>query len=100
MSTIYQTFNKKELDLSFEEKAANLFYLVIKNRSFIDGNKRIAAAIFITYLAKKNFLYDSLGNKRIADNALVALCLMIAESNPKEKYTMVKVVVNLINKKN
>jgi prophage maintenance system killer protein len=100
LSTIYQTFNKKELYPSLEEKAANLLYLVIKNHPFIDGNKRIAAAIFITYLAKNNFLYDSLGNKRIADNALVALCLMIAESNPKEKDTMIKVVVNLINKNN
>lgn len=100
MSTLYQTFNKKELYPSLEEKAANLLYLIIKNHPFIDGNKRIAAALFITYLAKNNFLYDSLGNKRIADNALVALCLMIAESNPKEKDTMVKVVVNLINKNN
>lgn len=65
-----------------------------------DGNKRIAAALFIMYLAKNNFLYSSSGQKRIADNALVALCLMIAESNPKEKETMTKVVVNLINKNN
>ena len=100
LSNVYQTFNKKELYPSLEEKAANLLYLVIKNHPFIDGNKRIAAALFITYLAKNHFLYDNSGSKRIADNALVALCLMIAESNPKEKDTMVKVVINLINKNN
>jgi prophage maintenance system killer protein len=100
LNTLYQTFGKKELYPSLEEKAATLLYLAIKNHSFIDGNKRIAAALFIMYLAKNNFLYSSSGEKRIADNALVALCLMIAESNPKEKDTMVKVAVNLINKNN
>ena len=90
---------KKQID-AYKEKAANLLYLVIKNHPFIDGNKRIAAALFITYLAKNHFLYDNSGSKRIADNALVALCLMIAESNPKEKDTIVKVVINLINKNN
>ncbi len=100
LNTLYQTFGKKELYPSLEEKAATLLYLAIKNHSFIDGNKRIAAALFIMYLAKNNFLYSSSGEKRIADNALVALCLMIAESNPKEKEIMIKVVVNLINKKN
>ncbi len=100
LSTIYQTFGKKELYPSLEEKAATLLYLTIKNHSFIDGNKRIAAALFIMYLARNNFLYKQTGEKRIADNALVALCLMIAESNPKEKEMMIKVVVNLINKNN
>lgn len=100
LNTIYQTFGKKELYPSLEEKAAMLLYLAIKNHSFIDGNKRIAAALFIMYLARNNFLYSSSGEKRIADNALVALCLMIAESNPKEKEMMIKVVVNLINKNN
>jgi prophage maintenance system killer protein len=100
LNTIYQTFNRKELYPGVEEKAANLLYLAIKNHSFIDGNKRIAAALFIMYLARNNFLYRISGEKRIADNALVALCLMIAESNPKEKDTMIKVVVNLINKNN
>jgi prophage maintenance system killer protein len=85
ITTIYQTFGSKELYPSVEEKAATLLYLAIKNHSFIDGNKRIAAALFIMYLAKNNFLYSASGEKRIADNALVALCLMIAESNPKEK---------------
>ena len=100
IGTIYQTFNKKELYPGLEEKAAMLLYLTIKNHSFIDGNKRIAAALFLMYLSKNNFLYSSNGEKRIADNALVALCLMIAASNPKEKEIIVKVVVNLINKNN
>ena len=98
--TIYQTFNGKELYPSIEEKAANLLYFIIKNHSFVDGNKRIAAAIFLWFLDNNKILYRPMGEKRIADNALVALCLMIAESNPKEKDTMVKVVVNLINKNN
>lgn len=97
---VYQTFDGKELYPSVEEKAANLLYFVIKNHSFVDGNKRIAAAIFLWFLNNNRILYKSTGEKRIADNALVALCLMIAESNPKEKDTMVKVVVNLINKNN
>ena len=100
LGNIYQTFNKKELYPSLEEKAAMLLYLAIKNHSFIDGNKRIAAAIFLMYLSKNNFLYNSDGEKRIADNALVAICLMIAASDPKEKDIIKKVVVNLINKNN
>ena len=100
IGTIYQTFNKKELYPSLEEKAAMLLYLTIKNHSFIDGNKRIGAALFLMYLSKNSFLYGTSGEKRIADNALVALCLMIAASNPKEKEIIVKVVVNLINKNN
>jgi len=100
IGTIYQTFNKKELYPGLEEKVAMLLYLTIKNHSFIDGNKRIAAALFLMYLSKNNFLYSSNGEKRIADNALVALCLMIAASNPKEKEIIVKVVVNLINSNN
>ena len=100
IGTIYQTFNKKELYPGLEEKAAMLLYLTIKNHSFIDGNKRIGAALFLMYLSKNSFLYGTSGEKRIADNALVALCLMIAASNPKEKEIIVKVVVNLINKNN
>ncbi len=100
VGTIYQTFNKKELYPGLEEKAAMLLYLTIKNHSFIDGNKRIAAAIFLMYLSKNNYLYTPSGEKRIADNALVALCLMIAVSDPKEKDIIVKVVINLINKRN
>ena len=83
-----------------EEKAANLLYFVIKNHSFSDGNKRIAAFLFVWFLEKNNILYRKDGTKRIADNALVALTLMIAESKPEEKDIMINVVVNLINLKN
>jgi prophage maintenance system killer protein len=100
VGTIYQTFGKKELYPSVEEKAAHLLYFTIKNHSFVDGNKRIAAALFLWFLQMNNYLYSKDGRKRIPDNALVALCLLIAESNPKEKDVIVKVVINLINKKN
>jgi prophage maintenance system killer protein len=91
---------KKNCIRSIEEKAAHLLYFTIKNHSFIDGNKRVAAALFLWFLEMNNYLYGKNGRKRIADNALVALCLLIAESNPKEKDVIVKVVVNLINKMN
>jgi len=100
IKAIYQTFNKKDLYPSIEEKGANLLYFIIKNHSFVDGNKRIAAAIFLWFLDMNEILYTPVGEKRIANNALVALCLMIAESNPIEKDAIVKVVVNLINKEN
>ncbi|MGB5846950.1 MAG: RhuM family protein [Ignavibacteriaceae bacterium] len=100
IGTIYQTFGKKELYPSVDEKAAHLLYFTIKNHSFVDGNKRIAAALFLWFLQMNNYLYTKDGRKRIPDNALVALCLLIAESNPKEKDMIVKVVINLINKKN
>jgi prophage maintenance system killer protein len=73
---------------------------VVKNHSFSDGNKRIAAYLFVWFMEKNRILYRQDGSKRIADNALVALTLMIAESKPEEKDMMVKVVVNLINPKN
>jgi prophage maintenance system killer protein len=85
---------------SVEEKAANLLYFVIKNHSFSDGNKRIAAFLFVWFLEKNSILYRADGSKKIADNALVALTLMIAESKPEEKDMMIKVVVNLINLRN
>lgn len=100
ISTIYQTFAGIDLYPSVEEKAANLLYFVVKNHSFSDGNKRIAAYLFVWFLDKNNILYRTDGSKRIADNALVALTLMIAESKSDEKEMMVKVVVNLINIKN
>jgi prophage maintenance system killer protein len=100
LAAIYQTFGGQYVYPSVEEKAANLLYFVIKNHSFSDGNKRIAAFLFVWFLEKNGLLYSSDGNRRIADNALVALTLMIAESKPHEKETMVKVVVNLINHKN
>jgi len=100
ISTIYQTFDGIDLYSSIEEKAANLLYFIVKNHSFSDGNKRIAAFIFLYFLEKNDFLFSENGKKRIADNALVALTLMIAVSKPEEKDTMIKVVVNLINKNN
>lgn len=100
VATIYQTFNGKDLYPSIEEKAANLLYLITKNHSFTDGNKRIAAFLFLYFLEQNGILYDEIGQKRIADNALVALTLMIAVSKPEEKNTIIKVVINLINKNN
>ena len=100
INTIYQTFNGDDLYPSIEEKAANLLYFITKNHSFTDGNKRIAAFLFLYFLEKNKILIDKNGNKRIADNTLVALTLMIAVSKPEEKDTMIKVVVNLINKSN
>lgn len=100
LAAIYQTFGGQYVYPSVEEKAANLLYFVIKNHSFSDGNKRIAAFLFVWFLQKNNILYKSDGSKKIADNALVALALMIAESKPEEKDMMVKVVVNLINTRN
>ena len=97
---IYQTFGGVDLYPSVEEKAAMLLYLVTKNHSFSDGNKRIAATLFLWFLNRNGILYNEDGNKRIADNTLVALTLMIAESRTEEKDTMVKVIVNLINKNN
>ena len=97
---IYQTFGGVDLYPSVEEKAAMLLYLVTKNHSFSDGNKRIAATLFLWFLNGNGILYNEDGTKRIADNTLVALTLMIAESRTEEKATMVKVIVNLINKNN
>ncbi len=97
---IYQTFGGDELYPSVEEKAAMLLYLVTKNHSFSDGNKRIAASLFLWFMNNNGILYREDGSKRLADNTLVALTLMIAESKTEEKDVMVKVVVNLINQKN
>lgn len=97
---IYQTFGGEDLYPSVEEKAAILLYLVTKNHSFSDGNKRIAATLFLWFMDNNGILYNPDGSKRIADNTLVALTLMIAESRTEEKDVMVKVVVNLINRNN
>ena len=97
---IYQTFGGEELYPSVEEKAAMLLYLVTKNHSFSDGNKRIAATLFLWFLNGNHILYNADGSKRLADSTLVALTLMIAESKTEEMDVMVKVVVNLINKNN
>lgn len=100
IGSIYQTFDGKDLYPSIEEKAANLLYFITKNHSFTDGNKRIAAFLFLYFLDRNGILYYENGKKRIADNALVALTLMIAISKPEEKETMISIIVNLINKKN
>lgn len=98
VGAIYQTFSGKDLYSSIEEKAANLLYLVVKDHSFTDGNKRIAAALFVLFLDRNKILYRTDGSKRIADNALVAITLMMAESLPREKNVIVGLVVSLLNK--
>ena len=99
IGAIYQTFDGKDVYATLEEKSAHLLYFVTKNHSFVDGNKRIAAALFICFLQKSGILLDKNGGKRIDDNALVALTLMIAASKPSEKDIMIKVVLNLLNEK-
>lgn len=96
LKTIYLTFDDKELYPTIEEKAANLLYLIIKNHSFVDGNKRIAAALFICFLQKNGILLRKDGSKRIDNNSLVALTLMVAMSKPSEKEIMIKVILNLL----
>ena len=100
LAAIYQTFGGADLYPSVEEKAANLLYFVIKNHSFSDGNKRIAAFLFVWFLEKNGILYRADGSRKLADNALVALTLMIAESKPDEKDMMTRVVVSLVNGRN
>lgn len=100
IAAIYQTFGGLDLYPSVEEKAATLLYFVVKNHSFSDGNKRIAAYLFVWFMEKNGILYRGDGSKRLADNALVALTLTIAESKSDEKEMMVKVMVNLINTNN
>lgn len=93
---LYQTFGGKELYGSIEEKAAHLLYLTIKDHPFTDGNKRIASFLFVYFLDKNNYLYKVGGEKKINDNALAVLALLIAESNPKEKEVMIKIITNLL----
>lgn len=100
MGAIYQTFEGCDLYPSVEEKAANLLYLTTKNHSFSDGNKRIAAFLFLWFMERNGILYREDGSRLIDNNTLVALTLMIAESRTEEKDIMTKVVVNLINKRN
>ena len=96
LGQIYQTFDGKELYPTAEIKAAMLLYLVVKNHSFVDGNKRIAAFVFLWFLSRNGILYKADGSKNIADGALVALTLLIAESKPEEKETMVKLATNFL----
>jgi prophage maintenance system killer protein len=100
LGAIYQTCGGKELYPSIEEKAAHLLYFVVKNHSFVDGNKRIGAFLFVWFLDNNGILYTQDGKKRLGDNALVALTLMIAESRPRDKDIITKVIVNLINRDN
>ena len=100
IESIYQTFGGKELYPSIEEKASNLLYFLVKNHSFIDGNKRIAASIFLCFMNKNGMLYKKDSSRVLNDNALVAITLMIAESKPVHKDTIVKMIVNLIDRKN
>ncbi len=100
LAAVMQSFGGQELYPSLEEKAAHLLYFLVKNHHFVDGNKRIAAALFLWFLEKNKALYRADGGKRIADNALVAMTLLIAESRPDEKDVLTRVVVNLINRKN
>lgn len=91
-------FNQEGKDIypSVQEKAANLLYFITKNHSFSDGNKRIAAAIFLFFLERNNLLFDENGEKVITDHTLVAITVMIAESNPDEKETMIKLIMNFL----
>ncbi len=98
LNAIMQTFDGQDVYPSVEEKAANLLYFLVKNHSFVDGNKRIAAAVFLRFADKNRLLYNKDGSKIIADNALVAMTLMIAESRPKEKDVITAMVTNLISK--
>ncbi|HEY9098701.1 MAG TPA: RhuM family protein [Thiobacillus sp.] len=100
LSAVVQSFGGQEMYPSLEEKAAHLLYFLVKNHHFVDGNKRIAAALFLWFLQKNLALYRADGGKRIADNALVAMTLLIAESRPNEKEVLTRVVVNLINRQN
>lgn len=98
LNTIYQTFNGKELYPGIEQKAAHLLYFIVKNHSFTDGNKRIAAFLLVWFLESNKLLYEN-GKKIIDDNALVALTLMVAASKPNDRDMMIKVIVNLIKNK-
>ena len=99
IGAIYQSFDNKDLYPTIEEKAANFLYLITKNHTFIDGNKRIAATLFIYFLEFYNILYNDYG-QTIDNNTLVAITLLIAESNPKEKKILIDLVMNFLNNKN
>jgi len=94
-----QTFDGKDLYPSYEEKAVHLLYFLVKNHSFVDGNKRIAAALFLWFMEKNGLLYKANGVKRIEDTALVAIALLIAESAPRERDAIIRIILNLIAKR-
>ena len=97
VKNLYQTFGGKELYKTIEEKAAHLLYFTIKDHPFTDGNKRIGSFLFVYFLDKNDYLYRENGERKINDNALTALSLLIAESNPKEKDILIKIITNLIS---
>jgi prophage maintenance system killer protein/predicted XRE-type DNA-binding protein len=96
LGAIYQTFDGKDVYPSLEEKASNLLYLVIKNHGFVDGNKRIGSILFVYFLAKHQFLYNPNGQLKISENSLVSLALLIAQSNPKDKALIIKLVIKML----
>ena len=96
VKNLYQTFGRKELYQNLEAKAAHLLYLTIKDHPFSDGNKRIGSFLFVYFLDKNNYLYRESGERKINDNALAALALLIAESNPKEKEQMIALITQLL----
>jgi prophage maintenance system killer protein len=98
IGNIYQTFSNKELYASIEAKAAHLFYFIIKDHPFSDGNKRIGSFLFIVFLSRNNYLLDKKGERKFNDNALVALALLIAESDPKQKEVLIKLIMNFLSK--
>ncbi len=97
VKNLYQTFNKKELYDTIEEKAAHLLYLIIKDHPFSDGNKRLAAFLFVYFLYKNNYLHKENGERKVNNNTLVALALLIAESDPQEKDVMIKIIANILS---
>ncbi|HHD92134.1 MAG TPA: Fic/DOC family protein [Candidatus Portnoybacteria bacterium] len=98
LGNIYQTFAGQKLYSSIEEKSAYLLYFIIKDHPFVDGNKRIASFLFIYFLDKNNFLYRKTGERKINDNALTALALLIAVSDPRDKEVLIKIITNLVRK--
>lgn len=96
VGALSQTFDSKELYSSIDEKGANLLYLIIKDHPFADGNKRIASVLFLYFLGKNHYLFSQTGQRKISDNTMVALALLVAESNPEEKETMIRIIINLL----
>ncbi|PKL52263.1 MAG: hypothetical protein CVV37_02105 [Nitrospira bacterium HGW-Nitrospira-1] len=94
---LYQTFDRKELYPTIEAKASHLLYLTIKDHPFTDGNKRVASFLFVFFLDRSNYLFKKSGERKINDNALTALALLVAESDPKDKDVMIKIIKNLIS---